>query len=138
MTYILGERLTEPAKDAEREKALKDIANDNPKEQSKAAEAVEKRAQSSEKGRQAAEKERVEVENRLKAAKLKLAEANSLNLAQADQIADLKVALKACENKWYDEGFAVAEKSAEPVVHQAQLHGFGEGWLVALQAMGVA
>ena len=26
----------------------------------------------------------------------------------------------------------------EPVVHQAQTHGFGEGWLTALQAMAVA
>ena len=100
MTHILGERLTELVEDAEREKALKDVANDNAKEQSKAAKAAEKKAQSSEKARQVAEKERVEVENRLEGAELKLVEANSLNLAQADQIADLKAALEACENKW--------------------------------------
>ena len=79
-----------------------------------------------------AEKGRAEVESRLEGVELKLAEAHSLNLAQANQIANLKVALEACENKWYDEGFADAEKSAEPIVHQAWLHGFGEGWLAAL------
>ena len=47
------------------------------------------------------------------------------------------MAFEACENKWYEEGFADVEKSAELVVHQAKLHGFGEGWLAALQAMGV-
>ena len=73
MTYILGERLTKLTEDAEREKALKDVANDSAKEQSKAAEATEKRAQSLEKARQAVEKERAEVENRLEDAELKLA-----------------------------------------------------------------
>ena len=68
---------------------------------------------------------------------LKLVEAASLNLAQANQIADLNAALEACESKWYDEGFADAEKSAEPVVHQAWFHGFEEGWLAAFQVMGV-
>jgi len=47
------------------------------------------------------------------------------------------VALKACETKWYNEGFADAKNSIEPIVHQAQSHGFGEGWLAAFQAIGV-
>ena len=77
------------------------------------------------------------MEGRLEGVELKLVEAASLNLAQADQIVDLKSAFEACENKWYDEGFADAEKSVEPVVHQARLHGFREGWLAAFQVMGV-
>ena len=132
MTHILGERLTELVEDAEWEKALKDVANDNVKEKSKAVEAAEKKAQSSEKAHQLAEKRRAEVESRLEGVELKLAEANSLNLAQADQIVDLKASLEACENKWYNKGFADAEKSAELVVHRAQLHAFGEGWRAAL------
>ena len=48
------------------------------------------------------------------------------------------MALEACENKWYGEDFTNTEKSVEPVVHQVWLHGFGEGWLVALQVIGVA
>ena len=39
----------------------------------------------------------------------------------------MKTALEACKEKWYNEGFADAENSVEPVVYQAQLHGFGEG-----------
>ena len=78
-----------------------------------------------------------EAEDKVRAIELKLAEAANLNLAQADEIVDLKAALEAYENKWYDEGFTNAENSVEPIVHQARSHGFKEGWLAALQAMGV-
>ena len=103
----------------------------------KRVQSSEKRAQSSKKAQLLAEERVAEVEGRLEGVELKLVEAASLNLAQADQIVDLKSAFEACENKWYDEGFADAEKSVEPVVHQARLHGFGEGWLAAFQVMGV-
>lgn len=132
MTHMLKERLKELAEDAEKEKALKDVIDATTMEKSKAVEAAEKRAQSSEKACQLAKEKVAEVEGRLKGAKLKLIEAASLNLAQADQMADLKAALDAYESKWYDEGFADAEKSAGPIVHQAWLHEFGKGWLAVL------
>ena len=69
---------------------------------------------------------------KLKGTKLKLVEAESLNLAQADEITNLKAAVEACEEKWYNEGFVDAENSVEPVVHQVRHHRFGEGWLAAL------
>ena len=118
MTHVLGKRLKELIEDADREKALKAVTNAAAKEKGKAIEVVKKKAQASKKARQ-------------------LVEADSLNLAQANQIIDLKAALKACKNKWYNEDFADAEKSAKLVIHQARFHGFGEGWLVVLQAMGV-
>ena len=65
MTHILGERLTKLAEDAKREKALKDVANDNTKEKSKATKAAKKKAQSLEKARQAAEKGKAKAKNRL-------------------------------------------------------------------------
>ena len=46
-----------------------------------------------------------------------MAEAASLNLAQADEVANLKAALEAYENKWYDEGFVDAKESVEPIFH---------------------
>ena len=138
MTHILGQRLKELVEDADREKALKDVANATTKEKHKVVKAAEKKAQSSEKARLLAEEKVAKVEGRPDGVELKLAEADSLNLAQADQIADLKAALESCENKWYDEGFADVEISTEPVVHQAWLHGFKEGWLAALQVMGMA
>ena len=66
-----------------------------------------------------------------------MAKAASLNRVQAVELVDLKAALEACENKWYNKGFADAENSAEPVINEAWKLAFEEGWLAALQAMGV-
>ena len=59
-------------------------------------------------------------------------------MAQVDEIAELEAVLDASEEKGYNEGFADAENSVEPIVLQAWHHGFGEGWLATLQTMGVA
>ena len=50
---------------------------------------------------------------------VKLAKAISLNTAQAEELADLRAALEAYEEKWYNEGFVDTENSVEPVVTQA-------------------
>ena len=71
----------ELAEDTEREKALKDVAATTTKDKGKATEVVEKKAQSLEKSRLVAERNLVEVEDKLGAVELKLAEAASLNLA---------------------------------------------------------
>ena len=58
-------------------------------------------------------------------------------MAQADEIADLKAALEASEEKGYNECFIDAENFVKPIFLQAKHHGFGEGWLAALQTMEV-
>ena len=68
---------------------------------------------------------------------MKLAKAVNLNATLSEEVADLWVALKACESKWYDEGFANAEKGVEPVVMQARQLSFQKGWMAALQALEV-
>ena len=68
---------------------------------------------------------------------MKLVKAVSLNTSQAEELADLRAALEACKQKWYNEGFADAEKSAEPEVDQARKLGFEAGWFATLQALGV-
>ena len=78
------------------------------------------------------ERKLAEAEDKLGGIELKLAEVASLNLAQANEIADLKVALEACEDKWYNEGYVDAENSVVPIVHQARFHGFREKWVAAL------
>ena len=58
---------------------------------------------------------------------LKLVEAASLNVALTEELADLRAALEACENKWYDEGFFDAEEGVELVIKEAQQLSFQEG-----------
>ena len=73
-----------------------------------------------------------EAKAKLRGTELKLVETESLSLAQADEIANLKLDFNASKQKGYNLGFANVENYMEPVVHQAWNHGFSEGWLAAL------
>ena len=76
-------------------------------------------------------------QTRLGKTELKLAVAMSSSTTQAEELANLKTALEACENKWYDEGFNDVENSVESIINEARKLAFEEGWLAALQALGV-
>ena len=126
--------MKEVAEDADREKALKDVAVATAKDKGKA---TKKRARASEKARILVEQRLTKMDVKLGGIDLKLAETESQNLAQVNEIADLKAALEACEDKWYNAGFLDAENSMGPIVYQARRHRFEEGWMAAFQAMGV-
>ena len=85
---MLGERIGKLAEDAEWERALKDVADAAARDKGKAAEVAEKKAQSSKKARMLAEKRLVKVETKLGETELKLAQAESLNLAYAEEVAN--------------------------------------------------
>lgn len=99
------------AEDAERVKALKDVADTTTKEKGQDAEVVEKKAQTPAKAREVAEKKLSGLEASLGSVELKLPEVESLNLANADKIANLTVAFEAYEDNCYNEGFVVAKNS---------------------------
>ena len=130
-------RAKELAKEADWEKEARETATKTIKEKIKAAETIEEKAVAAEKNRALAKKRFMELLAKQNKTNVKLAEVISLNTAQAEELADLKAALEAYEEKWYNEGFAEAENSTEPVVNQAQRLGFEAGWFVALQILGV-
>ena len=103
----------------------------------KVAENAKKRATASKKAKVLVEKRSVELETKQNEANLKLAEVVSLNVAQAEELPDLRAALEACEDKWYNEGFVDTEISMEPVIKEARRLAFEEGWLATLQALRV-
>ena len=130
-------RAKELAKEADWEKEARETATKTIKEKIKAAETIEEKAVAAEKNRALAKKRFMELLAKQNKTNVKLAEVISLNTAQAEELANLKAALEAYEEKWYNEGFAEAENSTEPVVNQAQRLGFEAGWFVALQILGV-
>ena len=89
------------------------------KERAKVDATAEKKAATSKKAKALAEKRLVDLEVKVGETKLKLVEAESLNTARAEKLANLRAALKGCESKWYNEGFANAENSVEPVINKA-------------------
>ena len=129
--------MKELAEDVERQKALKDVAESASKERAKIAATAEKKATASEKAKVLVEKGLADLEVKMGETELKLAKAISLNSSRAEELADLRVALEGCESKWYNEGFADAENSMEPVISKARKLVFKEGWLAALKAVGV-
>lgn len=137
LTHVLDGQLKELFEDAEKEKALKEVVELTAKEKAKAAETMEKKAVATEMARGLAEKRSADLESKLGKTELRLAEVVSLNTARAEELADLKAALEACENKWYNEGFANTENSVGPIIREARKLAFEEGWLAVLQALGV-
>ena len=132
MAHILAGRAKDLAKEADREKGAQESAAKTAKEKLKAAKSAEKKAATAEKNRALVEKRCSELLAKQNETDMKLAEAISLNTSQAEELTDLRAALEACEQKWYNEGFADAKKSAKPVVAQAQRLGFKVGWFAAL------
>ena len=120
-----------------REKAGRDTATKTAKDKIKAADAVEKRATVAKKARALAEKRLAELTTKQNETDLKLAEAANLNVALTKELAYLWAALEACENKWYNKGFADAKEGVEPVIKEARQLSFQEGWMAALHASGV-
>lgn len=137
LAHIVAGRVRDLAEEVEQEKGARESAATTAKEKLKADEIAEKKATAAERNRALAEKRCAELLAQQNETHVKLAEAVSLNASQAEELADLRVALEACEQKWYNERFADAEKSAEPVMEQARKLGFEAGWFAALQALGV-
>ena len=116
--------MKELSEDSDREEAARETVVKTAKEKIKATDTAEKKSAAAEKARALAEKRSTELLVKQNETDVKLAKAISLNTAQAKELADLRAALEACEEKWYNEGFADAENSVEPVVNQARRLGF--------------
>lgn len=99
LAYIMDKRLKEATEDVDWDRAPKDIAVAMANEKGEAVAVVKQKAKDSEKARALAEKRLTKLDVKLGDTELKLAEAESLNLAQADEIVDLKVALEACKDQ---------------------------------------
>ena len=102
-----------------REKVGREETVKTAKEKTKTTEAAEKRAVAAEKSRASTEKRSMELVMQQNETEVKLAKAASLNATLSEEVADLRVALEACESKWYDEGFTDTEKGIKPIVMQA-------------------
>ena len=109
--------MKELSEDANREKAARETTVKTTKEKIKAVDTAKKKAATAEKARALAEKRSTELLAKQNETDLKLAEAVSLNTAQVEELADLRAALEAYEEKWYNEGFANAKNSAELVMN---------------------
>ena len=123
LAYMMENQLRGAVKEADKEKALKEVAEATAKERGTAVENAEEWARTAERAQALAEQ--------------KIVGAESLNSVKDKEITELKVALKASEDNWYNASFTDAENSVELVMFQSRRYGFGKGWMAALVAVGV-
>ena len=128
----MGGRAKDLAKEADQEREARETTAKTAKEKTKATNTAKKKAAATDKNRALVEKRSAELLAKQNETDVKLAEEISLNTAQAKELANLRAALEAWEEKWYNEGFANAKNFVEPVVNQAQRMGFEAGWFAAL------
>ena len=102
MTHILGGRAKDLSEEADQEREAWETAVKIAKEKMKAADTTEKKAAAAEKNKALAEKRSAELLAKQNETDAKLTEVISLNTSQAEELADLRAALEACEEKWYN------------------------------------
>lgn len=68
---------------------------------------------------------------------VKLTEVSSIVTAQEKELVDLKETMKNCEQVYYNMGFKDSENSVEAIIFQARRLGFLEGWMAAVDVVGV-
>ena len=95
MAYMMEDRLKDAIEEADKERALKDVVEATVKKKDKAVEDAEERTRAAKRAQALADQKVVETEVKLRGTKLKLAEAESLNLANVKEIAKLRMALEA-------------------------------------------
>ena len=66
-----------------------------------------------------------------------MADAKSIITARDKEISELKVALEERKNKYYNIGFNNAKNWVKPIMFENRKYWFGEGWMVAVTAMGL-
>ena len=91
MAHILGGCAKDFSEEVDREREAQEIAAKTAKEKLKAADSAEKKAAAAEKNRALAEKRCAELLAKQNETDVKLAQAISLNMAEAEELADLKV-----------------------------------------------
>ena len=133
----MEDRLKSAVEEADKKKALKEVAKVTVKEKSTIVENAKKRARVAKRAQALVEQNLAKVTAKLKEVELRLAGAESLNLAKDKEITELKATVEVSEDKWYNTGFTDAENLAKPVMFQSQQYGFGKGWMAALLAVGV-
>lgn len=107
-------------KEADKEKTLKEVAEATTKEKGTTARNAKERARVAERVYVLVKQKVAEIAAKLEKIELHLASTESLNSIKDKEIAKLKTALEANEDKRYNTSFADAENSAEPVMFQSR------------------
>ena len=119
--------------EADKEKALKQVAESNLNEKTLELNVAKRWATIAEKAQEQAE----DLQGKLGEAEVKLAKVSSIVFACDKELANLKDTMKNCEHVFYNMGFKDDENSVGAIVFQARKFGFAEGWMAMVNAIGL-
>ena len=123
--------------EADKERALKEVSEANLRDLGTTLVTTERRATEAKTAYTLAEQRAAGLEGKLGEVEMKLARAKRLISAQNKEMADLKAMVAKSEDKFYNMGFANAENSKEPIMVESQRYRFRDGWMAAVNAMGL-
>lgn len=106
---MMEDQLKYATKEAEKEKALKEVAKVIIREKSIATKAVEEKAKELKRAQALVEKKATELETKLREIEVRLVRTASIISARDKEVVDLKATLEESEDKFYDMGFANVE-----------------------------
>lgn len=98
---------------------------------------VEQRATTANRAWELAKQKAKDFQGKLEEAEVKLVEAANLVFARDKELADLKEITKTCEQVFYNMGFQGAQNSAGTIILQAWKFRFVEGWMAAVNVIGL-
>ena len=123
--------------EADKEKALKQVAETSLKEKTLGLNVMERWATTAEKALELAKYKTKGLQGKLGENEIKLAEMVSLASTHDKELANLKIMMKARKQTYYNKGFKNAENSVGPVVFQARKFEFIKGWMAAVNAISL-
>ena len=109
MTYVVEGWLKGVIEEADKEKALKQVAEASLKEKTLGLNVMERRATIAEKALELAKQKAKVFQGKLGKTKLKLVETASLVSARDKELTNLKSMVKTCKQTYYNKGFRDAE-----------------------------
>lgn len=117
-------RLKDTQEDADKEKALKQVAEADLKDKVLALNVMERRAITAKTALDQAKQKAIDALNKLREAELKLAQIASVLSARDKEFADFKAEEKDQKQHYYNKGFKHTEDLANSVVFQSRKFGF--------------
>lgn len=130
-------RLKGVIEEVDKEKALKLVIKASLQEKTLRLNVMERRATTVEKALELAKQRVGDLQGKLGKTELKLAEIASLLSTLDKELTDLKRMAKARKQAYYNKGFKDTENSVRPVIFQARKFGFMEGWMAAVNVIGL-
>lgn len=130
-------RLKGAIEEVDKKKALKLVIKASLQEKTLRLNVMERRATTVEKALELAKQRVGDLQGKLGKTELKLAEIANLLSTQDKELTDLKSMAEARKQAYYNKGFKDTENSVRPVIFQARKFRFIEGWMAAVNVVGL-